>query len=488
MRLLPKAAVVFAVSAMWSLSPAVVAADEVRAAPNPPNVVFILADDLGYSDLACYRDAGPAKAKLGVLYETPHLNALAADGMRFTGAYTCGPNCAPTRACLMSGQYTPRHGVYTVGSGARGQAKFRKLTPPPNNTTLAPEVVTLAETLQAAGYRTGHFGKWHLGAPGEAGPLEQGFNVNVAGTHAGHPPTYFSPYRIKTIENGPAGEYLTDRLTEEAVAFMEANCDRPFFLYLPHFAVHTPIQSKEEQTRRFTEKAASIDVGKHDNPQYAGMLGSLDESVGRILKKLDELELADNTVVVFSSDNGGVGGYADAGVAGAREITHNAPLRGGKGMLFEGGIRVPLLVRWPGVTKAGAVCDVPVTSVDFFPTLVEIGGGKMPAGQVRDGVSFTGLLRGGANSLGREAIFWHFPGYLQANDRTGAWRTTPAGAIRMGDYKLIEFFETGERMLYDLAQDIGETKNLAGDLPEKRDTLHAALKAWRARTKAPMPQ
>lgn len=442
-----------------------------------PNIVFILADDLGWTDLRCFGSK---------YYETPAIDRLAREGMKFTAAYSNGPNCAPTRACLMSGQYSPRHGIYTVGTGARGREQFRKMKPVENKTVLASRYVTPAEILASAGYATAHMGKWHLGSPPSAGPSQQGFELNVAGDQRGSPPSYFSPYRNPQLKDGPQGEYLTDRLTDEALKFIEANRNRPFFLYLPHYAVHTPLQAKQELIEKYRGRQPA---GGHKNAVYAAMIHSLDESVGRILVKLDELELTADTVVIFSSDNGGVGGYAAAGVRGARDITTNAPLRGGKGMLYEGGIRVPQIVRWPGVVEPGSVCAEPVITLDLYPTLVEIGGGKIDASQPSDGESLLPLLKSaGKARLDREAIYWHFPGYLQASGNRGTWRTTPAAAIRQGRYKLIEFFEDGRLELYDLDDDVSERINLAEKLPEQTRELHRRMLAWRKSTAAPMPE
>lgn len=276
----------------------------------------------------------------------------------------------PTRASLMSGQYTPRHGVITVDTSQRGPAHLRKLIPVPNKTVLDAKIKTIAESLKPAGYVSASMGKWHLGDDPELGPIGQGFDVNVGGYQAGHPRSYFSPYRNPELRDGPKGQYLTDRLTDEALKFIEANRDRPFFLYLPHYAVHTPLQAKKDMIEKYKAKKAS---GGQSNATYASMIESIDQGVGRIMAKLNELKITDNTVVIVSSDNGGVGGYRELGIKGG-EVTSNAPLRGGKGMLYEGGVRVPLIVRWPGVVKAGTRCATPVISVDFYPTLLEIAG------------------------------------------------------------------------------------------------------------------
>ncbi|MDP7275968.1 MAG: sulfatase [Planctomycetaceae bacterium] len=448
------------------------------APASPPNIILFVADDLGWTDLACFGSG---------YYRTPNIDRLARTGIRFTAAYTCGPNCAPTRACLMSGQYSPRHGIYTVSTGARGQAKFRKLIPVVNRTVLDTGILTLAERLQSAGYATAHFGKWHLGPPPQAGPRQQGFDINFGGNKTGSPRGgYFSPYKNPQLKDGPPGENLTDRLATEAHNVIRQHVRnfprKPFFVYLPFYAVHTPIQAKQKLAAEYAKRKPA---GGHGNPKYAAMVETMDAGVGRVLATIDELKLTGETVVIFTSDNGGLGGYGALGGSTGRSITDNAPLRGGKGMLYEGGIRVPLIARWPGQTRAGATCSTPIITVDFYPTLAEIAGTTLPADQVADGVSFTPLLRGG--SLPDRSLFWHFPGYLQANARKGTWRTTPAGAVRSGDWKLIEFFEDGRRELYHTGRDIGETRDLAADQPDVANSLFATLQAWRTRVKAPLP-
>lgn len=436
-----------------------------------PNLIFVLIDDMGWRDLCCYGSR---------YYETPNIDRLASEGMMFTEAYTCGPNCAPTRASLMSGQYTPRHGVITVGSSERGPAHLRRLIPVQNKTVLESKIMTIAEALKPAGYVSASMGKWHLGDDPQLGPLGQGFDVNVGGYQAGHPRSYFSPYRNPELKDGPKGEYLTDRLTDEALKFIEANRDRPFFLYLPHYAVHTPLQAKKDMIEKYKAKKERNGQG---NPTYAAMIESVDKGVGRIMDKLDQLRLTDNTVVIVSSDNGGVGGYRELGIKGA-EITSNAPLRGGKGMLYEGGIRVPLIIRWPDAVQPGTRCGIPVISVDFYPTLLEITGAPSPRSQALDGESIVPLLKGNS-SLKREAVFWHFPAYLQGSG--GTWRTTPAGAIRKGKWKLLEFFEDNHIELYSLDEDIGEKKNLYEKMPEKARELHKLLRNWRKSVNAEVP-
>lgn len=438
-----------------------------------PNIVFFYIDDLGWSDLSVQGSS---------FYETPHLDRLAARGMRFTQAYANAPNCAPSRASLLSGMYTPRHGVFTVGDPWRGPREVRRLIPAENSTTLAPEVFTLAEALREAGYRTAHLGKWHLGKPGEAGPEEQGFDINVGGTHAGHPPTYFSPYRIATLEDGPEGEYLTDRLTEEALAFIERNRDAPFFLYLSHYAVHTPIEGKAELAEEYEDKPA---WHGQSNAEYAAMIESVDRGVGRIVARLEALGLMEETLIVFSSDNGGLGGYASAGLPGSRNVTDNHPLKGGKGQLYEGGLRVPTFVVWPGAAAPGSVSDEPILGIDFYPTLLEAAGVRPRPGQVLDGRSLVGLLRGG--DLEREALFWFFPAYLQAYGPADL-RTGPAAAVRRGDEKLLWFFEDDRLELYDLAEDPGERHDLAAARPERAAALQDLLEAWIEAVAAPLPR
>jgi arylsulfatase A-like enzyme len=427
-----------------------VSSSESRLEKNPTNIVFIFIDDLGYKDLGCYGSR---------YYETPHIDKLAGQGMRFTSAYSNAPNCAPTRACLISGQYTPRHGVYTVGSPERGKAKLRKLIPIKNNTNLDSKIVTIPQALKAAGYGTACIGKWHLGDKAPYRPEDRGFDVVFRRSRRSH----FMP----------DGRYLTDRLTDEAVKFIEDNRDKPFFLYLSHHTVHTPIQAKKELIEKYRKKKPS---GGHNNPAYAAMIESMDQSVGTVCAKLDELNLSDNTIIFFFSDNGG---YANA--------TSMTPLRGSKGMLYEGGIRVPMTARWPGRIKAGTSCDVPVIGIDFYPTFLEIAGSSKPAGHILDGVSLVPLLTRREN-LKRKAVFWHFPAYLEPyNKKQEPWRTTPAGAIRQGDWKLIEFFEDGRVELYNLKNDISEKNDLAKTKPDKTKELHHILIQWRKSVNAPVP-
>ena len=430
-----------------------------------PNIVFILADDLGYTDLGCYGSK---------YYQTPNLDRMAREGMRFTSGYTCGPNCQPTRAALMTGLYGPRTGVYTVGSIERFNWRSRPLRPVDNVGELPLEKTTVAQALKKAGYATAMFGKWHLGQQGAHHPSRRGFDEAIVsmGKH-------FDFKTIPPVEY-PEGTYLADFLTDKAIDFMRRNKGGPFFLYLPHFGVHAPREAKPELIEKFKARKAA---GSHDDPVYAAMIYSVDESVGRVLKSLDELKLAENTLVIFSSDNGGVGGYVREGLKRAGDVTDNAPLRGGKGMLYEGGIRVPWIFRWPGTIAAGKMCEEPIISVDFFPTLLDLAGGK--SGRT-DGVSVADLLKSGRKAnLNRDAIYWHFPGYLGAGQ--DKWRTTPVGVVRAGDWKLMEFFEDNRVELYNLRDDVGEQKDLAAKSPDRVKELRGRLVAWRKEVGGKMP-
>ena len=438
-----------------------------------PNVLFVYIDDLGF------RDTGFQGANH---YRTPRIDGLAAEGMVFENAYSNGPNCAPSRASLMSGQYTPRHGVFTVGNPARGAAELRRLIPAANRTELDANVVTLGELFRDAGYRTGYVGKWHLGKPGVAGPCEQGFAFNAGGNQTGSPAGgYFPPYRNPQLPDPPedpaSGEYLTERLTREAGNFLQQADPRPFFLFLAHYAVHTPIQARASMTRSFEPAAAEHGF----DARYAAMLESVDQSVGTILDQLETLGLSNRTIVIFTSDNGGHG-----------KITDNRPLRGSKGMLYEGGIRVPMCVRWPEQIAPGTRSAEPVSGVDFFETFRMMLHANLPAGQPLDGVDLMPLWRGHTQSLERDAMYWHFPAYLQGRDYPGApdnrFRTRPCAAIRCGDWKLLEYFEEGAVELYHLGQDPGESINRATDHPGIAADLAGRLKTWQEQIDAPVPR
>ena len=434
-----------------------------RAAEDrPPNIVLVVADDLGWADLSCYAPS---------LWQTPNLDRLAQQGIRFTHAYAASCVCSPTRAALMTGRHPARLHLTTFLPG-RKDFPDQKLLQPTIRQQLPPEEITLAEVLKKRGYVCGHFGKWHLGEGPAVNPLAQGFDV-----YKGSAGRYFN-FKGPNLVARSEKDYLTDRLTEEAERFLEENRSRPFFLYLPHFAVHIPLQAKEELLALYQKKAESAPAELlRKNPSYAAVLHSLDESVGRILQKLDDLKLTENTVVIFTSDNGGLSVKEGPNTP----ATSNAPLRAGKGHLYEGGIRVPLLVRWPGVVKPGRVCSTPVRTEDLFLNLAEIAGAELPKDRELDGVSLLSLLRGQSESLPRECLYWHFPHYSNQGGR-------PSGAIRCGDWKLIEFFEDGRLELYNLRTDEAEQHNVADKHPQLRDKLHRQLVEWRQRLQVQMPQ
>jgi arylsulfatase A-like enzyme len=453
--------------ALVSLALAALVLPVAAASPARPNIIFILADDLGWTDLGCQGSK---------YYESPNIDRLAKQGTRLMN-YHNHQNCAPTRAALMTGQYAPRTGVYTVGGTDRFDWSTRPLRPVDNVTQLPLDRAIVAKPLKDAGYATGMFGKWHLSENGDHHPGKRGFDEAIvsAGKHFN--------FATNPKTEHPEGQYLADFLTDKAVDFIRRHKDEPFFLYLPHFGVHSPIHAKPDLIGKFKSKPA---VGGHHNPTYAAMIYSVDESVGRVMQVLDELKLSDNTVLIFSSDNGGVGGYEREGLTGGGKTTDNAPLRSGKGSLYEGGTRVPFIVRWPGRTKPGATCDVPTIHVDIYPTFLELAGAQRPANQPLDGESLVPLFRDAGAKLKRDAIYQHFPGYLGAG--TDSWRTTPVSLIQSGDWKLMEFLEDSRLELYNLREDIGEAKNLAAVMPDKAKELHAKLVAWRKEIHAPMPQ
>jgi len=417
-----------------------------------PNFVFFLVDDLGWHDVGCYGSR---------IYETPNIDRLARQGMRFTDGYAACPVCSPTRASILTGKYPARLHLTDWIAGSR--RPYAKLAVPDWTKYLPLEEITIAEALKPAGYVSASIGKWHLGGP-QYRPEAQGFDLNFAGDHRGQPPSYFWPYRIPNVKTGKQGEYLTDRLTDEALKFIEANKNTPFFLYLPHYAVHTPIQAKKDLTAKFLKKG--LRPKGQNSATYAAMIKSVDESVGRILARLDELGIADRTVVFFMSDNGGL-----------EWITSNAPLRAGKGTLYEGGIREPWIVKWPGVVKPGSTCSVPVISTDFYPTILEMAGLKADPRQAPDGVSIVPLLKQ-TGTIQREALYWHYPHYHI---------TKPGGAIRCGDWKLIEYYEDGRLELYNLRNDLSEKADLAARMPQKAAELRKKLDDWRRAVGAQMP-
>lgn len=426
----------------------------------PLNFLFILVDDMGWRDLGCYGST---------FYESPNIDRLASQSVRFTNAYAACPVCSPTRASILSGQYPARLHLTDWIPGRKQWPTARLLTPQfVQELPLTEQIIPQA--LKPLGYASASIGKWHLGGP-KFYPDQHGFDLNVAGTFRGSPQSYFGPFDLPNLTGGTKDDYITDRLSDAAENFIEANRKRPWFLYLPEFAVHLPEQAKPDVIERFRRKADPNNP-QHD-PVYAAMIASLDENVGRILKKLDDLDLARRTVVFLMSDNGGLvyeGGRK-------QPVTSNAPLRAGKGHVYEGGIREPMMIRWPGVTRAGSTNDTPVSSVDFFPTILEIAGARRPRGPV-DGRSLVPLLRGG--TLRRDALYWHYPHYSNQGG-------VPAGAVRMGDYKLIEFYEDGRLELYNLARDIRESENLAASDPRRAVSMRDALRKWRRSVRADMP-
>lgn len=428
------------------------------ADPTPPNVVLILVDDLGWTDLGCYGSD---------FYQSPHIDRLARDGMRFTASYSACTVCSPTRAALLTGKYPARLHITDWIPGKPPENP--KLVVPDFTRYLPHEETTIAELLHDAGYATASIGKWHLGGS-RYYPEKHGFDVNIAGSDQPQTrPGYFAPYDIETIEQGPDGEYITDRLGEEADQFIRTHAERPFFLYLPHFAVHTPIEAKPEMVSRYE---AQVKEGtRHAYASYAAMIDSMDQTVGRIRQTLDELQIADRTIIIFTSDNGG-----------RVPTTSNAPLRVGKGSCYEGGVRVPLIVYWPKKTLAGSVCDTPVITMDIYPTILEMTGRSNTGDPPIDGVSLVPLLQENGE-LAERSLFWHYPHY-QHYQQGG---TTPYGAVRRGDTKLIEFYDDNRVELYNLRKDVSEERDLAGDSPELVQSLRAELDAWRQAVGAQMP-
>ncbi len=455
-----------------------------------PNIIFILIDDMGWRDLGCYGSD---------FYETPNIDRLAQVGMRFTQAYASCPVCSPTRGSILTGKYPARLGItdWIDWAGCVHPARGR-LVDVPYIKQMPYSEQTLAHAFVDGGYATWHVGKWHLGGPGHY-PDDHGFDVNIGGHERGMPHAgYFSPWDNPVLEDGPVGEYLTDRLTDEAIQLIRNREDRPFFLNLWYYAVHIPIQAKAHLIQKYEDKARrmgldkmqAIAEGEHfptehkkrlrverriiqSDPVYAAMIETLDDNVGRILDTLDELNLAEETLVIFTSDNGGLS-------TAETSPTCNAPLSEGKGWMYEGGTREPLIVRWPGRVPAGAECAEPITSPDFYPTLLEAAELPLRPEQHVDGESFLTLLQGDT-TYRRGPVFWHYPHY-------GNQGGTPGSSVREGDYKLIEFYEDNRLELYNLIDDIGEEHNLAGELAEKAEELHAMLVDWRESIETKIPQ
>ena len=439
-------------------------------AAEKPNILYINIDDLGWADLSINGST---------YYETPNIDRLAREGMIFTNGYASAANCAPSRACAISGQNTPRHGVYTVGSSERGKPNSRKLIPIKNTLHLNEHNLTFGHALKAAGYTTATMGKWHV----TKDPLKNGFDVNIAGTSAGGPYNggYHSPFKYPNLVIKEKGSYLTDILTDKAIEFIAKHKADPFLLYLPYFTVHIPLQAKPELVKKYQKKKATK---THNNPVYAAMIESLDQNIGRLLDALESNEITDNTLVVFTSDNGGV-----------NLTSQQWPLRGGKGMYYEGGIREPFFIRWPEKIKAESTCDTPVSNLDFYPTFCDVAGISPPKGKILDGLSIKPLFEG--EKIADRALYWHFPIYLEAYGKPNnagmkeaqdpLFRTRPGSAIRHGDWKLIEYFENGAFELYNLKEDIGEKNNLAKKHPEKLQELQTKLNKWRKKLNAPIP-
>jgi arylsulfatase A-like enzyme len=451
---------------------------------NKPNIIFVLIDDMGWKDLSCYGSE---------FYETPNIDRLASEGMTFTDAYASCPVCSPTRASVLSGKYPATVGLTDwIGAHTKG-----KLIDAPYIDHLPLEEKSLASALKDGGYATWHVGKWHLGQKPYY-PENHGFDVNIGGCHWGHPREgYFSPYHIETLEDGTKGEYLTDRITDEAIKLIEENEDKPFFLNLWHYTVHTPIQAKKEDIERFEKKAKEMGLenveafeeGEYfpcehkkglrvkrrliqSDPVYAAMVYNLDYNIGRLMDTLNKKGIADNTIIIFTSDNGGLS-------TAEGSPTCNAPLNEGKGWMYEGGVREPLIVKWPGVVESGSVCKEPTTTPDFYPTMLEMAGLCLIPEQHVDGISILPLLKG-EQKLDREAIYWHYPHY-------GNQGGTPGSSIRMGDYKLIEFFEDGNIELYNLREDIEEENDLSEEMPELAAKMKKMLSDWRKSVEAKIP-
>lgn len=458
-----------------------------------PNILFILIDDLGWRDLSVYGSP---------FYETPHIDRLAAEGVRFTDAYAACPVCSPTRASILTGKYPATVGItdWIDWSGNVHPARGRVIDVPYLK-HLPTSEYSLARALAAAGYATWHVGKWHLGGEGHL-PQDHGFEVNIGGCHWGSPGRggYFSPWAIPTLQDAdvPDGTYLTDYLTDRAIDLIRNSGSRPFFLNLWYYSVHIPIEAKPDKIAKYEAKARRLGLDKvkafeegdyfpcehkrhlrivrrlvQSDAVYAAMIESLDENIGRLLHTLEAVGKAENTIVIFTSDNGGL-------ATAEGSPTCNAPLSEGKGWMYEGGTREPLLIKWPGVTTPGAVIDVPVTSPDFYPTLLEMAGLPLISEQHTDGISLAPLLRG-AHRLDREAIFWHYPHY-------GNQGGTPGASVRLGDYKLITFYEDDHAELYNLREDIAEERDLAAEEPRRVAEMRQLLEEWRARVGALMPQ
>ncbi len=470
-----------------------------------PNILFILVDDLGWMDVGCYGST---------FYETPNIDKLAARGMKFTNAYAASPVCSPTRASIHSGKYPARIGMNFIMNRGFTGPKY-KLQAPECADKLELSEVTFAEVLQANGYKTFFAGKWHLGEEEKYYPHNQGFDINLGGHKGGQPATYFYPYQSDQYdgyfnvpglqEGGKPGEYLTDRLTEEAIHFIQKNRQNPFLAFLSYYSVHTPLECKKELVDKYTKKAQQLgkdqfkafETEEHasdnkrteqvettsttkliqDHAVYAAMVETVDHNVGKILDTLESLDLDEKTTVIFFSDNGGLSTHNQMSYQAIP--TSNFPLRAGKGWLYEGGIREPLIITSPGLTKTGQICHEPVISMDLYPTILEIAGYPLMPQKHMDGLSLVPLLRG-EQKIERKAMYWHMPHYHSSG-------VSPCGAIRMGDYKLIEYFEDDRTELYNLKEDIREARDLSKQFPEKVKQMKDSLAKWRKDVNAAMP-
>ncbi len=443
-------------------------------AQDGPNFLFLLVDDMGWSDLGVYGSD---------FHETPRIDAFSETAMRFTNAYAASPVCSPTRASIMTGKYPAKLRMTVWREAAKNPPLNRQVIPPVTADSLPHEELTVAEVLSQAGYVTAHVGKWHLGTA-EYYPQTQGFDYNIGGTLWGAPQTFFYPYSgsrpfaglryVPHLEGGREGEYLTDRLTTEAIQILRKESAKPWFLHLAYHTVHTPIEGKPGIAARYQAKIR--DGTRHRNPHLAAMVHSLDENVGRLLDTLDELGRADDTVVILTSDNGGfVNKYE------GMQVTDNSPLRSGKGSLYEGGVRVPAMIRWPGVTVPGSVADTPISSVDYYRTILSIAGlaGDKDYNRTVDGINLTPILRDPEVETDRAALFFHYPHYYAT--------TSPVSSVRAGDWKLLRYYEDASVELYNLANDIGEQRNLASERPEMATALLNRLEAWWERMGAQHP-
>ena len=429
-----------------------------------PNIILINIDDLGWTDLACNGSK---------YYETPNVDELKENGVWFHQAYAGAANSAPSRACMLTGMNTPRHGMFTVDTSERGKKTQRQLIPIPNKTILDAGVQMLPQVLHDAGYQTAHIGKWHV----TEDPAENGIDYNIAGCHAGNPGHYFAPYakKLEHLTQGPDGEYLTYRLADEMEKYIR-NIDksRPFFLYYATYAVHAPLQPTRELYEKYKKKVGD---DAHNNPKYAGLVESMDQTIGQLMRTLRELHLEENTMIVFTGDNGGVW-----------STSKQWPLRAGKGSYYEGGIRIPLIIYQKGKYEKGYIDDVAVSQMDLFPTFLDAAN-ISAKGLVLDGKSLLPVLKGKKKEVVKRALYWNFPGYLEGGNietHDRVFRSTPQAVIRKGDWKLLKFYEGGEVELYNLKDDISEKNELSKKLPGKAKELLKDLEKWQTSTNAPI--